>query len=44
MWKELERGFPYVEEQKPALEELTGKTVNIEGYQNFPKGLNPEPL
>lgn len=44
MWKELERGFPYVEEQKLALEELTGKTVNIEGYQNFPKGLTPEPL
>lgn len=44
MWKELERGFPYVEERKFALEELLGEPVNIEGYQEFPKGFAPEPL
>lgn len=44
MWKELSRGFSYVEEKKDALEELTGEPVNIESYQEFPKGFTPRPL
>jgi hypothetical protein len=44
MWKELERGFPYVGKKKSVLEELLGEPVNMEGYQEYPKGLTPEPL
>lgn len=44
MWRELERGFPHAIENSMSLMALTGQTANIEGYDQFPDGLTPDPL
>lgn len=44
MWKELARGFPYVEDGAKDYQMLTGKVLNIEGTTNFPEGLTPDPI
>jgi len=42
LWRELRRGFPYVEETADNLFLLTGKRLNIEGYDDILAGLEPE--
>mgnify|MGYP001614024996 CR=1 FL=1 len=44
LWKQLERGFPYVEETALPFRIITGTELNIEGATDFPIGLTPEPL
>jgi hypothetical protein len=44
MWGELARGFDCVEQAAETSEKLTGVSLNIEGYRQFPDGLTPEPL
>lgn len=44
MWRELQRGFPYVEQAALDAEHLFGKRLNVEGFNEFPKGLTPDPL
>lgn len=44
LWKELERGFPYVEEAADNVKVLFGKQLDISEATTFPFGLTPEPL
>jgi len=44
MWKELERGFPYVEEGAAGYRVMMGIDLNVEGAESFPLGLTPEPI
>lgn len=44
MWKELERGFPYIEESAMLFWELTGRKLDIDGATSFPIGLTPDPI
>ena len=41
LWGHLERGFPYVLENASYLEAMTGKAPELDGYDRYPKGLNP---
>ena len=44
LWRELSRGFPHVDEAAASFKALSGRSLNIEGAKQFPKGLTPEPL
>lgn len=44
LWKELSRGFDHVNEGALSLLMVTGVSINIEGSDEYPKGLTPEPL
>ena len=43
MWRQLERGFPYVEESALHFRQLSGVWLNISDARQFPAGLSPEP-
>lgn len=43
MWKELERGFPYIEDGVNDIYQVSGIVVPTDGYNSFPIGLTPEP-
>ncbi len=42
MWKELERGFSYIDESVSEFAVLTGDILNTEDANSFPIGLAPE--
>jgi hypothetical protein len=42
MWKELERGFLYIDESVSGFAVLTGNILNTEDANSFPIGLAPE--
>ena len=42
MWGLLKRGFPHVSESDRLIETLTGKTLELAGYDQVPMGLTPE--
>lgn len=44
LWKQLERGFPYVEEAALSYRIFSGTELNIEDATEFPIGFTPEPL
>ena len=44
MWKELARGFPYVEMAATNYQAISGVILDIDGADQFPIGLTPEPL
>ncbi|ANC03987.1 hypothetical protein AB688_18470 [Pseudomonas putida] len=44
MWRQLSRGFPYVEESAFEIMRLTLKLPKTSGYDRFPAGLTPDPL
>lgn len=44
MWGQLERGFPHVEEASMALMRVFSRSIRLDGYDEFPKGLSPNPL
>jgi hypothetical protein len=41
LWKELQRGYPHVKEAADSLGALSGKTINIDGFDRIPIGLEP---
>ena len=41
MWGLLKRGFPHVSESDRLIETLTGKTLELAGYDQVPMGLTP---
>jgi hypothetical protein len=41
LWKELQRGYPHVKEAADSLGALSGKTINIDGFDRVPIGLEP---
>lgn len=44
MWKELSRGFPYVEDSLKRIQELKGNSIPAEAYEEYrfiPPGLEP---
>jgi len=43
MWRQLERGFPKVEQAAADLQVVGIRHLNIEGYSVFPLGLSPDP-
>ncbi|CCG41828.1 hypothetical protein [Magnetospirillum molischianum] len=43
MWRQLERGFPKVEQAAADLQVVGMSHLNIEGYSVFPLGLSPDP-
>ena len=43
LWRQLARGFPYVAESAISLERDFGVFINFEGYDEIPRGLEPEP-
>ena len=42
MWGHLKRGFPHVPESAEFIETVTGKTLRLDGFDQFPAGLTPE--
>lgn len=44
MWAQLERGFPHVEEASMTLMRVFFRSIRLNGYDEFPKGLSPHPL
>lgn len=44
MWGQLERGFPYAKDASIGLMRILFRTIQLEGYDQFPKGLSPDPL
>lgn len=44
MWGQLERGFPHAEQASMALMRVFFRPIRIDGYDQFPKGLSPDPL
>ena len=44
MWGQLERGFPHAEEASMTLMRVFFRSIRLEGYDEFPKGLSPNPL
>ena len=44
MWRQLSRGFDYVDESAFEIMRLTEKVPRIQGYDMFPAGLTPDPL
>ena len=44
MWKELARGFPYVEVAATNYQAISGVILDIDGADQFPIGLTPDPL
>lgn len=44
MWRQLERGFPYAVDARWNYFDVTGDLLNIEGFDQFPEGLTPDPL
>ncbi len=44
MWRELERGFPYVFDAVMGFHELTGNYLDYTDAESFPIGLTPDPL
>ncbi|PMY37356.1 hypothetical protein C1Y35_19940 [Pseudomonas sp. GW456-L14] len=44
MWGQLERGFPHAEEASMALMRMLFRPIRLDGYDQFPKGLSPDPL
>lgn len=44
MWRQLERGFPYVDTAAFDILRLTLKLPKTKGYDQFPAGLTPDPL
>ena len=43
MWRELARGFPYVEEVAGDAYGIFGMHFETRGFGKFPTGLTPEP-
>lgn len=44
MWGQLERGFPHAEDASMSLMRVFFRPIRIDGYDQFPKGLSPDPL
>ena len=44
MWRQLQRGFPYVVESAAGSKKTIGTSLNILGATSFPVGFTPEPL
>ena len=44
LWRQLERGFDYVESAANNLEMISGTRLLLERAQNFPDGFTPDPL
>ncbi|MDK7098252.1 hypothetical protein [Klebsiella aerogenes] len=44
MWRELERGFPYVLDAAIGYQQLTGHSLDVYDAESFPAGLTPDPL
>ncbi|HBQ9084922.1 hypothetical protein [Klebsiella quasipneumoniae] len=44
MWRELERGFPYVFDAAMGYQQLTGHSLDFYDAESFPTGLTPDPL
>jgi len=44
MWGQLERGFPHAEDASMSLLRVFFRPIRIDGYDQFPKGLSPDPL
>lgn len=44
MWKQLGRGFKYVDSAVIKHELITGKKLNVTGYDKYPRRLTPEPI
>lgn len=44
MWRQLQRGFKYVDEAASDYAALTGEELDVSGATEFPKGLTPDPL
>lgn len=43
MWRQLERGFPYVLESALEIAAITNLAPRTTGYDQFPAGLTPDP-
>ncbi|MCO7039597.1 hypothetical protein NAG83_24130 [Pseudomonas carnis] len=43
-WEQLERGFPHAEGASMSLMRVFFRPIRIDGYDQFPKGLSPDPL
>jgi hypothetical protein len=43
LWRQLARGFPHVAENATFLRKDLGVWINYEGYDEIPRGLEPEP-
>lgn len=44
MWRQLERGFPHAQEASRSLVRALFRSIRLDGYDQFPKGLSPDPL
>lgn len=44
MWRQLERGFPHAQEASRSLMRTLFRSIRLDGYDQFPKGLSPDPL
>lgn len=44
MWGQLERGFPHAEDASMSLMRVFFRSIRIDGYDQFPTGLSPNPL
>ncbi|WP_335944475.1 hypothetical protein [Pseudomonas sp. G166] len=44
MWRQLERGFPHTQEASGPLMRTLFRSIRLDGYDQFPKGLSPDPL
>jgi hypothetical protein len=44
MWRQLERGFPHVNESTLGFERTVGSPLNTQGATQFPSGLTPNPV
>ena len=44
MWQQLSRGFPHVATAAQDFQQMTGVSLDTNGFDSFPLGLTPEPL
>ncbi|WP_434703123.1 hypothetical protein J3P85_19560 [Pseudomonas sp. Z1-12] len=44
IWRQLERGFPHAQEASRSLMRTLFRSIRLDGFDQFPKGLSPDPL